>query len=165
MLVKLISTIWEQRQKYLSFCFNDFFITFVHCSFLFMCTFISTIQSILWKWNNICLIMQCRHFNHTWIFMTLLCLLCGVKCHIRQHLYCYKGKRDWMGHNRTHVRIWLWIIFIASDTDTVTQITLLTQAAHGGLTELLLHAVHGFMGVQWVTTDSNIPYYWRLYPA
>ena len=107
--------------------------------------------------------MQCRHFNHTLIFMTLLCLLCGVKCYIRQHLYCYEVKRDCMGHNRTHVRIWLLIIFITNDTDTVTQITLLTQAAHSGLAELtvhlLLHAVYGFMGVQWVMTDSSIPYY------
>jgi hypothetical protein len=132
-----------------------------------MSAFISTIRSIPCKWNNVCLIMQCRHFNHTWIFMTLLCMLCGVKCHIRQHLYCYKVKRDWMRHNRTRVRIWLWIIFIANDTDTVTQITLLTQAAHSGLTKLtvhlLLYAVQGFMGVQWFTTDSSIPYYWSSY--
>jgi hypothetical protein len=101
MLVQLISKIWDQRQKYFSFCFKDFYIIFMHCSFLLMSVFISTIQSIPCKWNNIRLIMQCRRFNHTWIFMTLLCLLCGVKCHIRQHLCCYRVKRDLMGHKRT----------------------------------------------------------------
>lgn len=126
LLIKLISTVWDWRQKYLSFHFKDFNIIFVHCSFILTSNVISTIQSIPCKWNNICLFMQWRHFNHTWMLVTLLCLLCGVI------VTSDKVKRDWMGHNRTHVRIWLWNIFVTrqrlfcskwhwySDADNIT---------------------------------------------
>ena len=39
MLMMLISTIWDQRQKYLSFHLKECYIIFVHCSF--SCTMIN----------------------------------------------------------------------------------------------------------------------------
>jgi hypothetical protein len=114
--------------------------------------------------------VQCRHFNHTWIFVTLLCLLCGVI--VTPDSICIVTKCKGTEWNITELMLESDSesyslqdkdISPQIDTNIVTQITLLTQAAHTGLTELtvhlMLHAVRGFMGVQRVTTDSSMPYY------
>jgi hypothetical protein len=102
--------------------------------------------------------------------VTLLCLLCGVivtsdsicivtRCKGTEwditELMLESDSESYSSQDKD--------IFPQNDTNTVTQITLLMQATHTGLTELTVHlmlrAAHGFMGVQRVTTDSSMPYY------
>jgi hypothetical protein len=120
--------------------------------------------------NEIIYVWSCSADTLITLGFSWRCCVCYVVWSVSTDSICIVTK--WKGIEWDITELMLesdWIIFIANDTDTVTQITLLTQAAHIGLTELtvhlLLHAVHGFMGVQWVMTDSSIPYYWKLYPT